>query len=122
MRITSTYRTYAELDRKRPAIVTDEESVSYGEWMDVVQRTAASFFREKQGTKRVALFLPNGRLFLQLFAGACEAGWASIVGDIRWKKQEMEERLQQTSPDLIIADEKLKASFSKCANESHLFR
>ena len=113
MRITSTYRTYAELDRKRPAIVTEEESVSYGEWMDVVQRTAASFFREEQGTKRVALFLPNGRLFLQLFAGACEAGWASIVGDIRWKEQEIEERLQQTSPDLIIADEKLKRFFQK---------
>ena len=51
------------------------------------------------------------RLFLQVFAGACEAGWASIVGDIRWKKQEMEDRLQQTSPDLIIADEKLKSLF-----------
>ena len=95
----------------RPAIVTDEESVSYGEWVDLVQRTAASFFREIEGTKRVALFLPNGRLFLQLFAGACKAGWANIVGDIRWKSQEIEERLRQTSPDLIIADERLKGSF-----------
>ncbi len=111
MRITSTYRMYAELNSNRPAIITDEESISYGEWMDGVQRTAASFFREVQGTKRVALFLPNGSLFLQVFAGACAAGWASIVGDIRWKKQEMEDRLQQTSPDLIIADEKLKSLF-----------
>ncbi len=75
------------MDSKRFAIVTEEESVSYGEWYELVQRTAASFFREKQGTKRVALFLPNGRLFLQLFAGACEAGWASIVGDMRWKER-----------------------------------
>lgn len=111
MRITSTYRTYAELNGNRPAIITDEESISYSEWMDGVQRTAASFFREAQGTKRVALFLPNGRLFLQLFAGACIAGWASIVGDMRWKEQEIEERLQQTSPALIIADERLKGLF-----------
>ena len=111
MRITSTYQTYANIDSKRLAIVTEEESVTYGEWYDGVQRTAASFFRENQGTKRVALFLPNGRLFLQLFAGACEAGWASIVGDMRWKKQEIEERLEQTSPDLIFADARLKVFF-----------
>ena len=111
---------YAELNRNRPAIVTDEESVSYGEWMDGVQRTAASFFREVQGTKRVALFLPNGCLFLQVFAGACEAGWASIVGDIRWKEQEIEERLQQTSPDLIIADEKLKRFFQNGKRKSFI--
>ena len=59
---------YAELDSKRPAIITDEESISYGEWMDGVQRTAASFFREEQGTKRVALFLPNGSL---VFTAIC---------------------------------------------------
>ncbi len=88
MRITSTYKTYAKTVSQRIAIVTEDESVSYGEWYDGVQRTAASFFREKQGTKRVALFLPNGRLFLQLFAGACEAGWASIVGDMRWKERD----------------------------------
>ncbi len=111
MRITSTYQTYANIDSKRLAIVTEKESVTYGEWYDGVQRTAASFFRESQGTKRVALFLPNGRLFLQLFAGACEAGWASIVGDMRWKKQEIEDRLEQTSPDLIIADEQMKGLF-----------
>lgn len=95
------------------AIVTEEESVSYSEWFKLVQRTAASFFREKYETKRVALFLPNGRLFLQLFAGACEAGWASIVGDMRWKEQEIEERLEQTSPDLIIADSRMKGLFQK---------
>ena len=101
------------MNRMRIAIVTEEESVSYGEWYDGVQRIAASFFREKQGTKRVALFLPNGRLFLQLFAGACEAGWASIVGDMRWKEREIEERLEQTSPDLIFADARLKGFFQK---------
>ena len=116
MRITSTYQTYAKIDSKRLAIVTEEESVTYGEWYDGVQRTAASFFRENQGTKRVALFLPNGRLFLQLFAGACEAGWASIVGDMRWKKQEIKDRMEQISPDLIIADEKMKGFFSENQN------
>lgn len=113
MRITSTYRSLADKDSERLAIVTEEERISYSEWFNLVQRTAASFFREAYKTKRVAIFLPNGRLFLQLFAGACEAGWASIVGDMRWKEREIEERLEQTSPDLIIADARLKGFFQK---------
>lgn len=111
MRITGTYRTYAQINNNRPAIVTDKEIVPYSEWYDLVQRTAASFHKETTIYKRVSLFLPNGCLFLQLFAGASEAGWASMVGDIRWKGREIEERLQQITPDLIIADEKMKGYF-----------
>ena len=111
MGITSTYRTYAQINNNRPAIVTDKEIVSYGEWYDLVQRTAASFYKETAIYKRVALFMPNGRLLLQLFAGASEAGWASMIGDIRWTDQEIEERLKQITPDLIIADEKMKGYF-----------
>ena len=92
-------------------IITDEEVVLYGQWHEDVQRTAAAFSTEVPVTKRVALFLPNGYLFLQLFAGACEAGWANIVGDMRWKEAEIAERLQQTTPDLIIADVKMKSIF-----------
>lgn len=118
MRITSTYRTYAQINNNRPAIVTDKEIVPYSEWYDLVQRTAASFYKETGIYKRVALFLPNGRLFLQLFAGASEAGWASMVGDMRWKEQEIEERLQQITPDLIIADEKMKGYFHQSSTKT----
>lgn len=52
--------------------------------------------------------MPNDDVFLQVFAGACEAGWASIIGDMRWKKREIEARLKQTSPDFIIADKKMR--------------
>jgi len=113
MKITNTYQTHAEHRGQHPAIVTDEETVSYEEWHDAVQRTAATFAKETTKAKRVALFLPNGRLFLQLFAGASEAGWASIVCDMRWKKREIEERLQLTTPDLIIADQTMKRCFQK---------
>ncbi|WP_445492704.1 AMP-binding protein [Niallia sp. 03133] len=117
MRITSTYKKYAQTDYKRPAIITDNEKISYGDWLDLVQRTAASFFSEKAINKRVALFLPNGSLFLQLFAGASEAGWASVVGDMRWKEKEIAERLQQITPDLIIADERMKGCFQQLSTK-----
>src|SRR6478672_4186985 len=111
MRVTSPYQNYAEKYPNKPAVITDEEVVLYRQWHEDVQRTAAAFSSEEAVTKRVALFLPNGYLFLQLFAGACEAGWANIVGDIRWKKREIAERLQQTTPDLIIVDVKMEPLF-----------
>ncbi|WP_338473070.1 AMP-binding protein [Niallia sp. XMNu-256] len=111
MRVTSPYQKYAKKFPNQPAVITDEKVVSYREWHEDVQRAAAALSTEEAVTKRVALFLPNGYLFLQLFAGACEAGWANIVGDIRWKEGEIAERLQQTTPDLIIADVKMKPIF-----------
>lgn len=111
MRVTSPYEKYAEKVPNQPAVITDEEVILYEQWHADVQRAAAALWIEEAVTKRVALFLPNGYLFLQLFAGACEAGWANIVGDIRWKTAEITERLQQTTPDLIIADVKMKPIF-----------
>lgn len=115
MRITGTYGEYAQLDPSRSAIVTENDVVTYGEWYHAVQRAAAAFTGEAGITKRVALFLPNGSLFLQLFAGACEAGWASIVGDRRWKEKEIKDRLQQTKPDLVFADAGMKGIFQNCS-------
>lgn len=113
MRITSTFNKFAKKNPNKPAIVTENEVVSYREWNELVQQTATAFFSEVSVYKRVALFLPNNRLFLQVFAGASFAGWTSIVGDMRWKEQEIKERLVQTNPDLIIADEKMKQTLDK---------
>jgi long-chain acyl-CoA synthetase len=113
MKITSTYKKYAGMDENRTAIVTEDERITYGEWFHLVQQAATSFTKEKSLNKRVAFFLPNGCLFLQLFAGASEAGWASIVCDMRWKVREIEERLLQITPDLIIADKKMEGILQK---------
>ena len=96
MKVTSTYKKHNELYPNKPAIITEQKHLTYGEWYESVQRTAAAFSMEAGTTRRVALFLPNDDVFLQVFAGACEAGWASIIGDMRWKKREIEARLKQT--------------------------
>ena len=111
MKITSTYPSHSNRYPERLAIVTDQVRLTYHEWQTSVQRTAAAFLKQPSKEKRVALFLPNDVLFLQLFAGANDAGWAAIVGDMRWKEQEISDRMYQTSPDLIIADKKLKEHF-----------
>lgn len=111
MRITATYHRHAQTDGQRPAIVTEEETLSYQNWAELVNQTAASFRKEQAVHRRVALFLPNGRLFLQLFAGAAAAGWAAIVGDMRWTAEEMKARLNEVAPDLVIADDGMKPFF-----------
>lgn len=108
MKITETYAYYATLYPDHPAIVTQDRTISYRQWERLVQQTAAAFSQEHAIRHRVAIFLPNGYLFLQMFAGASEAGWVSIVGDMRWKKEELDERLRQTTPDLIIADSSME--------------
>lgn len=111
MRITATYHRHAQTDGQRPAIVTEEETLSYQNWAELVNQTAASFRKEQAVHRRVALFLPNGRLFLQLFAGAAAAGWAAIVGDMRWTAEEIKARLNEVAPDLVIADDGMKPFF-----------
>ena len=111
MKVTSTYRRHKERHPERLAIVTAEQRLTYREWHTLVQRTAAAFLKQPKKEKRVAIFLPNDALFLQLFAGANEAGWAVIVGDMRWKKTEIIDRMKQTSPDLIVADKRMIMDF-----------
>lgn len=108
LKITSTYKHYAEVTPNKPAIVTEHTSLSYKDWYETVQHVARAFQGEKAENRRVALFLPNDVEFLQVFAGASEAGWASIVCDRRWKAAEIAGRMEQTEPDLVIADVKMK--------------
>lgn len=110
MKITDTYYKYATQCPDRPAIITNDKTISYREWNDIVQKTAVAFSYESAIHNRVAIFLPNGHLFLQIFAGAAKGGWASVVGDMRWRQREMEERLNETEPDIIIADDSMKTS------------
>ncbi|SIS43740.1 AMP-binding protein [Salimicrobium flavidum] len=111
MNITDLYHQHSKDRPEHPAIVTDRTTISYREWNELVRRTSASFAREPGVHRRVAIFLPNGHLFLQVFAGASRAGWSSIIGDVRWKQQEMEVRLSETEPDLIIAERSKKGMF-----------
>jgi long-chain acyl-CoA synthetase len=108
--ITDTIQKSALLYPEKTAIQMGKERISYQELNKNVKRIA-SFFRkplieESQG--KAALYLPNGIDFLQYFLGAISAGWISIPLDLKWKESELEERLEQSQPDLIITTEELQ--------------
>lgn len=108
MNITDTYYQHTVQHPNRPAIIMKDKSINYLEWYKLVQSAAAAFAEELYETKRVVLFLPNGHLFLQLFAGASAAGWASVIGDTNWTEYEIALRLNAIKPDIIIADAQMK--------------
>ncbi|MFC3039799.1 AMP-binding protein [Virgibacillus xinjiangensis] len=112
MNITENYQTHAISCPDKPALIIGKEVISYHEWHMLVQRAAAVFQQENATHHRVAIFLPNGLEFLQVFAGASAAGWASIVCDIRWKEREIRDRLRQSEPDLVIAAASMEHLFT----------
>ncbi len=87
-----------------------EERISYQDLNKKVKNIASFFtkqpFEESQG--KAALYLPNGIDFLQYFLGAISAEWISIPLDLKWKESELNERLEQSQPDLIITTEELQ--------------
>ncbi|MFE1242822.1 AMP-binding protein [Fictibacillus sp. NPDC058756] len=110
MLITDTIQKSALLYPKKTAIQMGEERISYQELNKNVKKIA-SFFKEQpfeQSQGKTALYLPNGIDFLQYFLGAISAGWISIPLDLKWKESELNERLEQSQPDLIITTEELQ--------------
>lgn len=110
MLITDTIQKSAFLYPEKTAIQMGRERISYQELNKNVKRIASFFrkqpFEESQG--KAALYLPNGIDFLQYFLGAISAGWISIPLDLKWKESELNERLEQSHPDLVITTEELQ--------------
>ncbi|MED1863869.1 AMP-binding protein [Fictibacillus nanhaiensis] len=108
MLITDTIQQNALIHPEDTAIQMGEDKISYLELNNNVRKISSYFhkqvFRGTQG--KVALYVPNGIDFLQYFLGAISAGWICIPLDLKWKERELEERLKQCEPDLVITTEK----------------
>ncbi|MGD6960955.1 AMP-binding protein [Fictibacillus phosphorivorans] len=108
MLITDTIQQSALLHPENTAIQMGEDKITYQE-LDCNVKEIASYFRKQafKGTQgKAALYVPNGINFLQYFLGAISAGWICIPLDLKWKEHELEERLKQCEPDLVITTEK----------------
>ncbi len=105
--ITSPYSNHALLFPEKTAIQIKDDVLTYREWDDAVRRTAAWFQGLRCENKTVAVYLPNGIPFLQVFAGAAAAGWTAVPLDLKWKADELVKRLQLAQPDVWITTEGL---------------
>lgn len=104
MGITKEYKKYASLQPNKIAIKENDRVLTYKEWFESVCKVANWLNEKEVKNKTVAIVLENRLEFLQLFAGAAMAGWVCVPLDVKWKKDELEERLAISNPDMIVTE------------------
>lgn len=104
MGITKEYKKHASLQPNKIAIKENDRVLTYEDWYESVCKVANWLHATESKSKRVAIVLENRIEFLQLFAGAAMAGWVCVPLDIKWKKDELKERLAISNSDMIIAE------------------
>ncbi|MEH7795741.1 acyl-CoA synthetase [Bacillus safensis] len=112
-RITESYAVHAEMKPDQIAIIDEQESITYQDWYERVQRSAQWLQGTAHQQKRIAFLLSNGASFLQIFAGAAYAGWTAVPLDPRWSHEECVEKLLLSEADLAIIEDRLIKRFEQ---------
>ncbi|WP_147534667.1 AMP-binding protein [Bacillus marasmi] len=105
--ITATYANHAFHSPEKIAIKTVQNSITYKEWNNLVEKTANWLTSLRSTNQILGIYLPNGIPFLQMFAGAAAAGWTSVLFDPKWKMNEITKRLSLSLPSIFITTRKM---------------
>ncbi|EWG11040.1 AMP-binding protein [Cytobacillus firmus] len=100
--ITANIKKFAEESPNKAAIITQNQILTYKEWINLLGQTANWFDTIPLTNKTVGFLLPNGIQFLQLFTAAAMAGWTAVPYDIKWKAEELNERIRISSPSIVV--------------------
>ncbi|HDR7765993.1 MULTISPECIES: acyl-CoA synthetase [Bacillus cereus group] len=105
MGITKEYKKHASLQPNKIAIKENDRVLTYKEWFESVYKVANWLNEKESKNKTIAIVLENRIEFLELFAGAAMAGWVCVPLDIRWKQDELKERIAISNPDMIVTEQ-----------------
>ncbi|MDA1918437.1 acyl-CoA synthetase [Bacillus cereus group sp. BcHK140] len=105
MGITKEYKKHASLQPNKIAIKENDRVLTYKEWFESVYKVANWLNEKESKNKKIAIVLENRIEFLELFAGAAMAGWVCVPLDIRWKQDELKERIAISNPDMIVTEQ-----------------
>ena len=102
MRLEQLLFAHAERTPQRIAVVSGDRRISYRELARSV-RSASSFMKKRiQPGERVAIHLPNGVEFVQLFYAALAAGASAVPVNTRLAPPEVEHILADAKPALVF--------------------
>ncbi|MBL3887298.1 acyl-CoA synthetase [Bacillus cereus] len=104
MGITKEYKKHASLQPNKIAIKENDRVLTYKEWFESVCKVANWLHATESKNKTIAILLENRIEFLQLFAGAAMAGWVCVPLDIKWKQDELRERIEISNLDMIVTE------------------
>lgn len=104
MGIIKEYKKHASLQPNKIAIKENDRALTYKEWFESVCKVANWLRVTESKNKTIAIVLENRMEFLQLFAGAAMAGWVCVPLDVKWKKDELKERLAISNSDMVVTE------------------
>lgn len=115
MLITDLIYSQATKEPSKIAIVTKSKEITYQEFTHLLSQTAHALLDSRakwQGRSsggledyKVALLLHNRMEFLQYFLGTAMLGGIVVPFDPKWSNREIEIRLEQCAPDVLIIDQ-----------------
>ena len=102
MRLEQLLFSHAERTPERIAVVAGERKISYGELARSVRAIANGLKRSVRPGDRVAIHLPNGIEFVQLFYATLAAGASVVPINTRLAPPEIEHILKDAKPALLL--------------------
>ncbi|RBP96679.1 long-chain acyl-CoA synthetase [Cytobacillus firmus] len=100
--ITANIKKIADDSPYKAAIISKSQTLNYKEWSSHLCKTANWLNSLSVTNKSAAILLPNGIPFLQLFTGASMAGWTAVPFDLKWKAEELSQRIEISNPSIVI--------------------
>ena len=104
MRLEQLLFSHAERTPERVAVVSGDRRISYRELASSIKRISNELKKSVRPGDRVALHLPNGVEFVQLFYAALAAGASVVPVNTRLAPPEVEYILQDAKPALVFHD------------------
>ncbi len=104
MRLEQLLFSHAERTPERTAVVSGERRMSYRELAGSIKRISIELEKSVRPGDRVALHLPNGIEFVQLFYAALAAGASVVPVNTRLAPPEVEHILQDAKPALVFSE------------------
>ena len=92
---------------QRIALVCEGRTLVYGALLARARRVAGRLIAEQAADGRIAILLPNNRVFAAVFLGAGMAGAVPAVLDPKWAQAEIAQALAVVQPTLVVATPQL---------------
>jgi long-chain acyl-CoA synthetase len=104
LRLEQLLFSYAERTPGRIAVVSGERRISYGELVHSIRKISNELRKSVKPGDRIALHLPNGIEFVQLFYAALAAGASVVPINTRLAPPEVEHILADAKPALVLRE------------------
>ncbi|MFN3890091.1 MAG: AMP-binding protein [Beijerinckiaceae bacterium] len=109
MTIGAPVALFAQRKPDAPAIVCDDEIITWRELSGAVQTIAQGYEARNSAPGTVALILKNSPSFIAHFIACAITGREAAVIDATWPLQRIVETVRELAPALVYADDRLPA-------------